>query len=57
MAQHKRIPTIWEVPNDPWERIAELIDQYDPPKQTGRPREDARKILDALIFKFRTGCQ
>jgi putative transposase len=57
MARPKRMPTIWEVPNDLWERIAKLIDQYDPPKQTGRPREDCRKILDALIFKFRTGCQ
>lgn len=57
MAQHKHLPTIWEVSNDLWERIRDLIDEYDPPKQTGRPREDARKILDALIFKFRTGCQ
>jgi putative transposase len=57
MARPKRMPTIWEVPNDLWERIAEIIDQYDPPKKTGRPREDSRKILDALIFKFRTGCQ
>ncbi len=57
MAQHKHLPTIWEVPDDLWERIREMIDEYDPPKQTGRPREDARKILDALIFKFRTGRQ
>jgi len=45
MARPKRMPTIWEVPNDLWERIAKLIDQYDPPKQTGRPREDSSTII------------
>src|SRR5207253_1528655 len=57
MARKKRMPTLWEVPDDLWERIAELLDEYDPPAPTGRKREDARKILDGLIFKFRTGCQ
>jgi putative transposase len=57
MARQKRMPTLWEVPDDLWERIQELIEEYDPPKPTGRGREDARKILDGLIFKFRTGCQ
>jgi putative transposase len=57
MSRQKRMPTLWEVPDDLWERIQELLDEYDPPKPTGRGREDARKILDGLIFKFRTGCQ
>ena len=57
MARKKRIPTLWEVPDDLWERIEELLDEYDPPAATGRKREDARKILDGLIFHFRTGCQ
>src|SRR5438132_8849046 len=57
MARKKRMPTLWEVPDDLWERIAELLDEYDPPAPTGRKREDARKILDGLIFRFRTGCQ
>lgn len=57
MSRKKRMPTLWEVPDDLWERIKVLLNEYDPPKSTGRDREDARKILDGLIFRFRTGCQ
>lgn len=57
MAKKKRMPTLWQVPDQLWERMAKLIEEYDPPKETGRKREDARKILDGLIFCFRTGCQ
>jgi putative transposase len=55
--REKPPPTIWEVPDDLWERIEPLIHELDPPKGTGRPRADARRILDAIIFRFRTGCQ
>lgn len=57
MPREKRMPTLWEVPDDLWEPIAQLIKEHDPPKATGRKREDARKILDAVIFRLRTGCQ
>jgi putative transposase len=57
MAKKKRLPTLWEVPDELWERIESLLEELDPPKSTGRPRVDPRRILDALIFRFRTGCQ
>jgi putative transposase len=57
MVRKKRMPTLWEVPDELWERIEPLIDELDPPKATGRPREDRRRILDAIIFRLRTGCQ
>lgn len=57
MTEGTQLPTIWEAPDDLWERIEALIDAYDPPKPTGRKREDARKILDGIIYRFRTGCQ
>ncbi len=57
MVRKKRMPTLWEVPDELWERIEPLIDELDPPKATGRPREDRRKVLDAIIFRLRTGCQ
>lgn len=50
-------PTICEVPDDLWASIAPLINELNPPKSTVRPRADARRILDAIIFRFRTGCQ
>lgn len=39
------MPMLWEVPDDLWERIEKLIDEYDPPAPTGRKREDGRKIM------------
>jgi putative transposase len=57
MTEVNQLPTIWEAPDDLWERIESLIDEYDPPKPTGRKREDARKILNGIIYRFRTGCQ
>ena len=57
MASSKRLPTIWAVPDDLWERIEKLLHEYDPPKPTGRKPCPARPILDALIFRLRTGCQ
>jgi putative transposase len=50
-------PTLWEVPDDLWDDISKLIEEIDPAKATGRKREDARRIMDALIFRLRTGCQ
>lgn len=57
MARSKSLPTIWEVPDGLWERVEWLLHEYDPPKTTGRSRTDARRILDGIIFRFRTGCQ
>ena len=29
MPRKKRMPTLWQGPDDLWERIAHLIDEYD----------------------------
>lgn len=57
MTTRKTLPTLWEVPDDLWERILPVLDADDPPKSTGRPRADRRKAFDAIIFRMRTGCQ
>lgn len=57
MSSEKLLPTIWEVPDDLWEKMACLLTQFDPPKKMGRPRIDARRALDGMIFRARTGCQ
>lgn len=51
------LETMWEVPDALWAVLAPLIAAVDPPKPTGRKREDARAILNALIFRMRSGCQ
>jgi putative transposase len=57
MAEPARLPTIWVVPDDLWNRAKALIEEHDPPKPTGRKREDARKILNGILYRLRTSCQ
>jgi len=58
MAKRKRrLPTLWEVPDELWERLESLLNQCDPPKRRGRHRVDRRRVLDGIIFRLRTGCQ
>src|SRR5512134_2133724 len=58
MATRKRgRATLWEVPDELWERLEPLLNQVDPPNQRGRKRVDRRRILDGIIFRLRTGCQ
>ncbi|MCW5967038.1 MAG: IS5 family transposase [Blastocatellales bacterium] len=57
MAQQQSYLTIWEVPDELWEIIKILLDEYDPPASTGRPRNDRRLILNAIIHRLRSGCQ
>ena len=57
MSRQDVLDTIWEVPDDLWIEIEPLIEELDPPKATGRKRADARKMLDAIIFRMRSGCQ
>jgi putative transposase len=51
------LPTIWQVPDDLWARIAPILAELDPPARTGRKRIDPRAALDAIIFRLRSGCQ
>lgn len=53
----KPLPTIWEIPDELWKRMAPLILELDPPKEIGRPRTNPRNVMDAIIFRIRTGCQ
>lgn len=58
MTKRKRpMPTLWEVPDELWERAEPLLKRLDPPRATGRPPVDRRRVLDAIIFRLRTGCQ
>lgn len=56
-AQEKPLPTIWEVPDELWEKILPILEEYDPPRRTGRKRIDPRSALNAMIYRMRTSCQ
>ena len=55
--QKRSWPTIWNVPDPLWALIEKVLTVYDPPPHMGRPRADARRCFDGLIFRLRTGCQ
>jgi transposase len=51
------IATIWTISDEWWSVIQPILAELDPPKRTGRPRVDARRTLDAILFRMRSGCQ
>ena len=44
MLERKPLPNIWDVPDDPWERIEPVILELDPLRSKGRKRVDQRKM-------------
>lgn len=51
------LPTIWELPDELWERVEPLLARHYPPAKTGRPRADLRLVLDGIVYRMRSGCQ
>ena len=51
------LPAVWHVPDELWARVKPILDEYDPPPVFGRPRIGQRAILDAILFRLRSGCQ
>jgi putative transposase len=50
-------PTIWEVPDDVWMLIEQVLNALYPAKPKGHRRVDLRRGLNGVIFRLRTGCQ
>ena len=57
MGKQETLETIWEVPDELWERIEPIILEEDPPKARGRKRSAPRQMLNGIIFRLRSGCQ
>jgi putative transposase len=53
----QELPTIWRLPDELWWEIVPILDELDPPNRVGPKRVPARPILDAIIYRGRTGCQ
>lgn len=56
-AKKEPLPTLWMVPDALWTLLSDLIAQYDPPCKRGRKRIDARRALEGILYRARTGCQ
>ena len=51
------LETIWDVPDELWERFEGILIKKYPLAATGRPRADLRRVLNGVIFRMRSGCQ
>jgi putative transposase len=49
--------TIWTVPDDLWPALSDILDEFYPPRPTGRPRGDLRRVLDGILYRLRSGVQ
>src|SRR3981081_269579 len=55
--RRKPLGTIWAVPDELWEGIEPILREFWPKKPTGRRVANWRTMLNAIIFRMRTGCQ
>jgi hypothetical protein len=49
-AKRTTLATIWELPDPLWREIEPLLLEDAPPKATGRPRVDLRRVLDGIYL-------
>jgi putative transposase len=52
-----QLPTIWTIPDQMWQRIQPLLPPEKEPGAPGRPPLPFRKVMNAILFVLRTGCQ
>ena len=53
----RKIGHDYEISDEFWKKIEPLIPPPKPKKKSGRPRKDDRKIMTAIFYILRTGCQ
>ena len=51
----KTQPTIWEVPDDVWAIIEQVLNDLYPSQPKGHRRVDLRRVLNGSIFRLRPG--
>ena len=49
--------TIWEVPDNLWPALEDILHEFYPPAATGRPRADLRRVLNGILYRLRSGVQ
>jgi putative transposase len=55
--RRKPLGTIWEIPDELWQRIEPILKEFWPRKPTGRRAANWRTMLNAILFRMRSGCQ
>jgi putative transposase len=53
----QREAAIVRLTDEEWEKVRPLLEAHDPPSRLGRKRADPRGVLEAIIYRQRSGCQ
>ena len=53
----RKIGHDFEISDELWKKIEPLLPPPKPKKKSGRPRKDDRKMMTAIFYILRTGCQ
>jgi len=51
------VATTYQIPDELWDRIKQLLPPPKRKKKSGRPRMDDRLAMNAIFYVLRTGCQ
>ena len=51
------LPPIWRLSDEQWSMVEPILAEHDPPAGKGPARVEQRPVVDAVIFRLRTGCQ
>jgi putative transposase len=51
------LPPIWRASDEVWAAVEPVLAEHDPPSRYGPAWVDRRPVLDAVIFRLRSGCQ
>lgn len=57
MDKEIEIKAEWRIPDALWELIKPLLPPEAPKPKGGRPRVEARQVMDGIFYRLRTGCQ
>jgi transposase len=53
----QREVAIVRLTNEEWEQVRPLLEAHDPPARLGRKRVNPRGVLEAIIYRERSGCR
>jgi transposase len=53
----QRGPPIVRLSDEEWEKVQPLLEAYDPPPRVGRKRVNPRGVLEAILYRQRSGCR
>jgi transposase len=54
--EERAIPIV-RLTEEEWGKVQPLLEAYDPPPRMGRKRVNPRGVLEAIIYRQRSGCR